>query len=485
MEKDKNFRLFIFLVILFVTSIFFIVFRLNLVSIILGWDGLGVISYILVIYYKNEKSRRSGIITALRNRVGDAALLLRVACFLEIGRWNYIFMNYTNREWVYWLIILAAITKRAQIPFSAWLPAAIAAPTPVRALVHSSTLVTAGVYLLIRFRDLFKSLIGMNLLIYLGIITTVIARIVALFEVDFKKVVALSTLSQLGIIIITLSFGFANLAFIHLLTHAIFKALLFICSGKVIHNISGYQDIRKIGGLFFNLPVTSALINLSRFALCGIPFLSGFYSKDLIIENILILDNFFFNYIIFTIIVGLSASYSFRLVYFRLVNYSHQLRVRVRSEKDWVMLKSKLGLIIITIVRGSLLIWLVLPTPCVISILINLKLLTLCRILLGVLIGLSLRFLNFKSLFLLINLDKVIIYIILWNLPVLSGSSTILLSKFINREFLSSDIGWYEAYRGQGFNFIFLKNGETLIVLLKNRIKRFLVILILSILLYF
>lgn len=484
-EKDKNFRLFIFLVILFVISIFFIVFRLNLVSIILGWDGLGVISYILVIYYKNEKSRRSGIITALRNRVGDAALLLRVACFLEIGRWNYIFMNYINRRWVYWLIVLAAITKRAQIPFSAWLPAAIAAPTPVRALVHSSTLVTAGVYLLIRFRDLFKSLIVMNLLIYLGMITTVIARIVALFEVDFKKVVALSTLSQLGIIITTLSFGFANLAFIHLLTHAVFKALLFICSGKVIHNISGYQDIRKIGGLFFNLPVTSILINLSRFALCGVPFLSGFYSKDLIIENILILDNFFFNYVIFTIIVGLSASYSFRLVYFRLVNCSHQLRVRVRCEKDWVMLKSKLGLIVIAIIRGSLLIWLVLPTPYIISMLISFKLLTLCRILLGVLVGLSLRFLNFKSLFLLVNLDKVITHIILWNLPILFGSSTVLLSKFINREFLSSDIGWYEAYRGQGFNFIFLKNGEILIVLLKNRIKRFLIIFILSILLYF
>nr|YP_009540823.1 NADH dehydrogenase subunit 5 [Mongoloniscus sinensis]AYQ93274.1 NADH dehydrogenase subunit 5 [Mongoloniscus sinensis] len=485
MEKDKNFRLFMFLVMLFVISMFFMVFSLNLVSMMLGWDGLGVISYILVIYYKNEKSSSSGMITALSNRVGDAALLLSVACFLEMGSWNYMFMNYINSSWVYWLIVLAAITKSAQIPFSAWLPAAMAAPTPVSALVHSSTLVTAGVYLLIRFSDLFKSLIVMNLLIYLGMMTTVMASIVALFEVDFKKVVALSTLSQLGIMMTTLSFGFANLAFIHLLTHAVFKALLFMCSGKVIHNISGYQDIRKMGGLFFNLPVTSMLMNLSSFALCGVPFLSGFYSKDLIIENILMLDNFFFNYVMFTMIVGLSASYSFRLVYFSLVNCSHQLSVSVSCEKDWVMLKSKLGLMVMAIMSGSLLIWLVLPTPYMMSMLISFKLLTLCSMLLGVLVGLSLSFLNFKSLFLLVNLDKVITHMMLWNLPILFGSSTVLLSKFINREFLSSDMGWYEAYSGQGFNFMFLKNGEILMVLLKNSMKSFLMIFILSILLYF
>lgn len=152
---------------------------------------------------------------------------------------------------------------------------------------------TAGIYLLIRFRRITEGLVNINWLIYLGILTTLIARTAALFEVDFKKVVALSTLSQLGIIVTTLSFGLVKLAFIHLLIHAVFKAILFICRGKVIHRVSGYQDIRKIGGLIFNLPVTSVLINLSRFALCGIPFLRGFYSKDLIIERVFIIDNFF------------------------------------------------------------------------------------------------------------------------------------------------------------------------------------------------
>lgn len=133
---------------------FFLVFRLNLVRLLLGWDGLGLISYVLVVYYQREKARRSGILTALRNRVGDAALLLRVAVMVEGGSWNFIFRfsleGQRGRLLVY-LVVIAAITKRAQIPFSAWLPAAIAAPTPVRALVHSSTLVTAGIYLLFRF----------------------------------------------------------------------------------------------------------------------------------------------------------------------------------------------------------------------------------------------------------------------------------------------------------------------------------------------
>lgn len=312
---DKGFRLFIVLVLIFIVRIFFLVFRLNLVRIMLGWDGLGVVSYILVVYYKNEKSRSAGMITSLSNRLGDCALLLSIACFLEIGRWNYICIRGIKDRVVWILVGLAAITKRAQIPFSAWLPAAIAAPTPVSALVHSSTLVTAGVYMLIRFRELMMNSSILIVFVYLGMVTTLISRLTAMFEVDFKKVVALSTLSQLGVIVTTLSIGFVNLAFIHLLIHAIFKALLFICRGKVIHMVGGNQDIRKIGGLIFNIPITGVVMRLSRFALCGVPFLSGFYSKDLIIEHMEIRDNFLINYISFILVVGLSSRYSLRLIY--------------------------------------------------------------------------------------------------------------------------------------------------------------------------
>lgn len=181
-------------------------------------------------------------------------------------------------------VVLAAITKRAQIPFSAWLPAAMAAPTPVSALVHSSTLVTAGVYLLIRFREALLNSPHTQLLLLLASLTIFIAGLGANFETDLKKIIALSTLSQLGVIMRILSLGQADLAFFHLLTHALFKALLFMCAGSIIHSVGDYQDIRVIGSLVKFMPIRVIRINLANLALCGAPFLAGFYSKDLILE---------------------------------------------------------------------------------------------------------------------------------------------------------------------------------------------------------
>ena len=157
MEGENNYVRFIYILLIFVSSIIFLILSPNLISLLLGWDGLGLTSYALVIFYQRESSNNSGIITILRNRVGDSALLVCIGWTLYYGGWNFFF--YFNRDfYICLLIILAAITKRAQIPFSAWLPAAIAAPTPVSALVHSSTLVTAGVYLLIRFFPLLEKI---------------------------------------------------------------------------------------------------------------------------------------------------------------------------------------------------------------------------------------------------------------------------------------------------------------------------------------
>jgi len=217
------------------------------------------------------------------------------------------------------LIILAAITKRAQIPFSSWLPAAIAAPTPVSALVHSSTLVTAGVYLLIRFNCLLLDrILGQFLLLIAGL-TIFISGVGANFEFDLKKIIALSTLSQLGLIIIILAIGYFKLAFFHLLTHAIFKALLFICAGAIIHNMSNSQDIRTIGGLCLRIPLTSSFFNIANLALCGAPFLAGYYSKDLILEASSFSYINYFIYFIFFFSTGLTVRYSFRLIYYSIV----------------------------------------------------------------------------------------------------------------------------------------------------------------------
>jgi len=185
---DKHFVRFIFLVYFFVLSMVLLILSPNIIRILLGWDGLGLVSYCLVIYYQNTKSASAGIITILSNRIGDVAILLRIAWILNFGDWNFFYCQFIYEENVLWLVIimvlLAAITKRAQIPFSAWLPAAIAAPTPVSALVHSSTLVTAGVYLLIRF----NYMLGLNnFLLYIGVFTMFISGLGANFETDLKK----------------------------------------------------------------------------------------------------------------------------------------------------------------------------------------------------------------------------------------------------------------------------------------------------------
>jgi len=221
--------------------------------------------------------------------------------------------EYNDLFIVVFLVILAAITKRAQIPFSAWLPAAIAAPTPVSALVHSSTLVTAGVYLLIRF----NYLMGLNnYLFYVGVFTIFISGLGANFETDLKKIIALSTLSQLGLIIITLSMGFYELSFFHLLTHALFKSLLFLCAGVFIHSMGDIQDIRHLGGVIISCPLTSFYFIGSSLALCGFPFLAGFYSKDLILEAyfMMSINTFIFLVIFFGTIFTLT--YTVRLTYY-------------------------------------------------------------------------------------------------------------------------------------------------------------------------
>lgn len=256
--------------------------------ILLGWDGLGLVSYALVIYYQNEKSSAAGILTALSNRVGDAAILCGVGFMYFIGRFRFLFYSGgpSIPSATLLMAILAAITKSAQLPFSAWLPAAMAAPTPVRALVHSSTLVTAGVFLMVRFRGALDAAGYLGGLLWVGSLTILMAGLGANFEFDLKKIIALSTLSQLGVIISAVGAGLPTLAFFHLLAHALFKALLFMCAGIIIHRCGDSQDIRGMGGMMYVLPVVSCLITVANLALCGAPFLTGFYSKDLILERL-------------------------------------------------------------------------------------------------------------------------------------------------------------------------------------------------------
>ena len=365
---DMNINRFIYLVLGFVLSITFLIIRPNLVSILLGWDGLGLVSYVLVIYYQNEKSSNAGILTALSNRIGDVAILLAIAFISLWGGWNFyfyvhLFSRLEEIKLVSVLVVLAAITKRAQIPFSAWLPAAMAAPTPVSALVHSSTLVTAGVYLLVRFRLAFEGQGIQIVLLLLSRLTIFIAGLGANFEYDLKKIIALSTLSQLGVIIRILSLGYSNLAFFHLLSHALFKALLFMCAGAVIHNIKDYQDIRVMGGLVTQMPLTTFCINLANLALCGSPFLAGFYSKDLILEIAFIRDINSFIFFLYCFATGLTVCYTFRLVYYTFRGRFNLHRLYFVRDESYIITSPMLFLGRGAIFGGAFLSWLIFPVP--------------------------------------------------------------------------------------------------------------------------
>nr|UOU84935.1 NADH dehydrogenase subunit 5 [Platypalpus candicans] len=388
MAGDLNIDRFIILVLLFVFSMMMLIISPNLISILLGWDGLGLVSYCLVIYFQNVKSYNAGMLTVLSNRIGDVALLLAIAWMMNYGSWNYIFYleamkNDFEMSVIGGLVVLAAMTKSAQIPFSSWLPAAMAAPTPVSALVHSSTLVTAGVYLLIRFNILLEdNWIGSSLLLISGL-TMFMSGLGANFEFDLKKIIALSTLSQLGLMMSILSLGFYDLAFFHLLTHALFKALLFMCAGAIIHNMNNIQDIRFMGSLCFSMPLTCTCFNLANLALCGMPFLVGFYSKDLILEIVSMSYINMFIFFLFFFSTGLTVSYSFRLVYYTMTGDFNNVSFNMLYDEGWIMLKGMLGLLMMSIMGGSMLNWLIFPTPYMICLPYYLKYLILFVCILG------------------------------------------------------------------------------------------------------
>jgi NADH-ubiquinone oxidoreductase chain 5 len=231
----------------------------------------------------------------------------------------------------------------------------MAAPTPVSALVHSSTLVTAGVYLLIRF----SFILGENCsvaLIFISSITIFMSGIVAIFEYDFKKIIALSTLSQLGIIMFAISLGLNEVAFFHLLSHALFKALLFLCAGILIHGVGNTQDIRSFGSLCLNFPLVRVCMNLANLSLCGVPFLAGFYSKDLIVELACQNSWGIFILVIIFVCLGLTVLYSVRLTYFSFVGFRSGRCYVAVCETDYILVVPVVILSLISLISGPSLI---------------------------------------------------------------------------------------------------------------------------------
>nr|YP_011010258.1 NADH dehydrogenase subunit 5 [Esakia hungerfordi]WPW46860.1 NADH dehydrogenase subunit 5 [Esakia hungerfordi] len=388
MQGDSNKIRFLYLVLMFIFSMFMLIMSPNLISILIGWDGLGLVSYCLVIYFQNFKSYNAGMLTILTNRIGDVAILLSISWMMNFGSWHYFYYMSVMSNWMMYLVfllILAAFTKSAQIPFSSWLPAAMAAPTPVSALVHSSTLVTAGVYLLIRFSDMLF-MFDCNFFLILSMMTMFMSGLGANFEFDLKKIIALSTLSQLGLMMTILFLGFPYLSYFHLLTHAFFKALLFLCAGLIIHVMNNTQDIRFMGGLTYQLPFTMTCFSISNLSLCGFPYLSGFYSKDLILELMTFSNTNFFVYLIMYISVGLTVSYSIRLFYYAMV-FSPNTYCCQDYNEDLIMNFSMIFLVFMSIVSGSFMSWLIFSTPVFLVLPFFMKIMSLIMILMGVFLG--------------------------------------------------------------------------------------------------
>nr|UPL65397.1 NADH dehydrogenase subunit 5 [Parathyginus sp.] len=476
MSMDNNNVRFLFLVFLFVLSMLFMIISPNLISILLGWDGLGLVSYALVIYFQNCKSYNAGMLTILTNRVGDVAILLGISWLFNSGGWSFLFYNfyfYDYSQFIVLCISVAAFTKSAQIPFSSWLPAAMAAPTPVSALVHSSTLVTAGVYLLIRFYSLL-CYFNLDFLLFISLMTMFMSGLGANFEYDLKKIIALSTLSQLGLMMSALFMGFPVLAFFHLLSHAFFKALLFLCAGLIIHCMGDSQDIRHMGNLVNFIPYTSSCFCIANLSLCGLPFLSGFYSSDMILESLSFDYYNFFVYLLFFISVGLTVSYSMRLLYYLMYSYSGSFTV-VHYGEDFNMMVSMLFLVFMGVFGGCFMSWLMIPYFDLYVLPIECKVFPIVSVFLGGYFGYELSFINIYSSIFGLSKGFLVNYVgNMWFMPLFSTYLIYSSSYYVSLSYNQfMDMGWGEYIVSNSFSSFFNYLSMFNIFLQNNSIKLF------------
>lgn len=375
MKEETDFKRFFSYIALFTFSMILLVISNNLVQLFIGWEGVGLVSYLLIgFFYKKQSAIKANLKAFLVNRIGDMFFILGIVMvYAAFDSFDYktIFLNLNkidleNLEIYFGLsyidfsclfLFIGAMAKSAQIPLHVWLPDSMEGPTPISALIHAATMVTAGIFMVGRLSPLYVlTEFTADFILLVGASTALFIGAIAIFENDIKKVIAYSTISQLGYMVAALGINAYTVSFFHLYTHAFFKALLFLCAGSIIMSLHHNQDIRKMGGLKSKLPITYVSFMIGTLCIIGFPLTSGFFSKDLLLEVMLYENSSisFVAYLMLLLAALVTTIYSLRLLFLVFYNKYRDKDFENIREQSKIITLPLIILSVLSIISGYL-----------------------------------------------------------------------------------------------------------------------------------